>query len=405
MPVFEYKGLDARGKTLTGIIDADSPRMARQRLKESGVYATEVVAGEDKAKKGGSPAITFGGRIKPMEVALLTRQLATLVSAGLPMLECLSALLEQVDNTKLKSVIADVREKVKEGAPLSDALVDHPKVFSQLYVSMVRAGEASGTLGAMLVRLADFSERQVALQGTVVSTMTYPVLMIVLGILILSLLMTFVVPKVTQVFEGMNAALPAPTVVLMSISDMVRSYWWALVLVAAGTVAWVRRWRATEAGALRFDRIALSVPVLGKLVRMVAISRFTRTLSTLLAGGIPLLDAMAITQQVVLNRVLGDAIGAAAENIKEGESIAQPLSDSGVFPPMVTHMIAVGEATGELESMLVKVAEAYDREVETTIGSLTSILSPIMILVMGGAVFAIVMAILLPIVELSGVVR
>ncbi len=404
MPVFEYKGLDASGKALSGIIDADSPRMARQRLKESGVYPTELVAGKDKAKSG-SPGISFGGRVKPMEVALLTRQLATLVSAGLPMLECLSALLEQVDNTKLKSVIADVREKVKEGAPLSDALVDHPKVFSQLYVSMVRAGEASGTLGAMLVRLAEFSERQVALQGTVVSTMTYPVLMIVLGILILGLLMTFVVPKVTQVFEGMNAALPAPTVVLISISDMVRGYWWALVAVAAGAVTWVRRWRTTEEGALRFDRMALSVPVLGKLVRMVAISRFTRTLSTLLAGGIPLLEAMAITQQVVLNRVLGDAIGAAAENIKEGESIARPLSDSGVFPPMVTHMIAVGEATGELEAMLVKVAEAYDREVETTIGSLTSILSPIMILVMGGAVFAIVMAILLPIVELSGVVR
>ncbi len=404
MPVFEYKGLDGHGKSLSGIIDADSPRMARQRLKETGVYATEVVLGSAKSKSG-SPTISIGGRrIKPMEVALLTRQLATLVSAGLPMLECLSALLDQVESTRLRNVLAQVREKVKEGEPLSDALMEHPKIFGQLYVSMVRAGEASGTLGPMLVRLSDFSERQVALQGTVVATMTYPVLMIVLGLLILGLLMTFVVPKVTGVFEGMNAALPTPTVVLIAISDAVRAYWWLLIGAAGGAWYWVQRWRASDDGALRYDRIILSLPVMGKLVRMVAVSRFTRTLSTLLAGGIPLLEAMSITRQVVLNRVLADAIGNASENIKEGESIAQPLAASGVFPPMVTHMIAVGEATGELEAMLVKVAEAYDREVETTIGSLTSILSPIMILVMGGAVFAIVMAILLPIVELSGVV-
>ncbi|MBI5135838.1 MAG: type II secretion system inner membrane protein GspF [Nitrospirae bacterium] len=402
MPVFEYKGLDTRGKALSGMIDADTVRIARQRLKEDGIYATELVAGKDRASRG-SRAITFA-RIRPMEVALLTRQLATLVGAGLPMLESLTALVDQVENPRLKSVVADVREQVKEGSPLSDALTAHPKVFSHLYVSMVRAGEASGTLGPMLVRLAEFSERQVALQGTVMATMTYPILMVVMGGLILGLLMTFVVPRVTQVFEGMHQALPTPTVVLIAASDAVRGYWWLMAMACVGAWLWVRRWAATEEGGRRFDRFVLGLPVAGKLVRMVAISRFTRTLSTLLAGGIPLLEAMAITQQVVLNKVLEDAIENARENIKEGESIAKPLAASGVFPPMVTHMIAVGEATGELEAMLVKVSESYDREVETTIGSLTSILSPIMILVMGGAVFAIVMAILLPIVELSGVV-
>lgn len=403
MAVFEYKGMDARGKALTGIVDADSPRMARRRLKEEGVYTTELVEGKARSRSG-ARTFTLGGRVRPMDVALTTRQLATLVGAGLPMLESLNALVEQVENQRLKKVLAEVREQVKEGTALSESLSAHPKIFSELYVSMVRAGEASGTLGPMLIRLADFSERQLALSATVVAAMTYPVLMMILGILILMLLMTFVVPKVTQVFDGMNQALPTPTIVLIAISDAVRDYWWVMLPVLVLGWIWLKRWRATESGRRRFDAMSLKIPVLGKVVRMVAISRFTRTLSTLLAGGIPLLEAMSITQAVVLNRVLGDAIGAAGENIKEGESVAEPLAASGVFPPMVTHMIAVGEATGELEAMLLKVAEAYDREVETTIGGLTAILSPIMILLMGGTVFAIVMAILLPIVELSGVV-
>jgi general secretion pathway protein F len=386
------------------MVDADSPRMARQRLKAEGIYPTELTEGRAKAKAE-ARSVRLTGRIRAMDVALVTRQLATLVGAGLPMLECLSALVEQVENPRLKSVVADVRERVKEGASLSDALRPYPKVFSELYVSMVAAGEASGTLGPMLVRLADFAERQVALTGTVVATMTYPAVMVGIGVLVLMFLMSFVVPRVTSVFEGVGQALPTPTVVLIAVSDAVRDYWWGLILL--GVAGWFafRRWRRTERGALLYDRLSLKVPVVGRLIRMVAISRFTRTLSTLLSGGIPLLEALSITQRVVLNRVLADAITSASENIREGESVATPLAASGVFPPMVTHMIAVGEATGELEAMLVKVAEAYDREVETTVGSLTSILSPVMILVMGSVVLAIVMAILLPIVELSGLVR
>lgn len=404
MPVFAYKGLDPRGKGVAGLVDADSARMARQRLKADGIFPTELVEGRAKARAE-ARTVRLRGRIRPMDVALMTRQLATLVGAGLPMLECLGALVEQVENPRLKQVVADVRERVKEGNSLSESLKGHPKAFSELYVSMVAAGEASGTLGPMLVRLAEFAERQVALTGTVVATMTYPVVMVSIGFVILMLLMSFVVPRVTQVFAGTGNALPTPTVVLIAVSDAVRGYWW-LLIPAGVAVGWAfRRWVSTEKGRLRYDRLTLGLPVVGKLVRMVAISRFTRTLSTLLAGGIPLLEALGITQRVVLNRVLSDAIGSASENIKEGESVAAPLAASGVFPPMVTHMIAVGEATGELETMLVKVAEAYDREVETTVGSLTSILSPVMILVMGSAVFAIVMAILLPIVELSGLVR
>jgi general secretion pathway protein F len=404
VPVFEYKGLDLRGKGVAGMVDADSARMARQRLKADGIFPTELVEGRVRAKAE-ARSIRIGGRIRATDVALLTRQLATLVGAGMPMLECLSALVEQVENPRLKQVVAEVRERVKEGNSLSESLRGNPKAFSELYVSMVAAGEASGTLGPMLTRLAEFTERQVALQGTVIATMTYPVVMIVIGFSILMLLMTFVVPRVTEVFQGMHQALPTPTVVLIAFSDAVRGYWWLLIPAGAGAWLAFRRWVATERGRLTYDRLSLRVPVVGRLVRMVAISRFTRTLSTLLSGGIPLLEALAITQRVVINRVLADAIGSASENIKEGESIAAPLAASKVFPPMVTHMIAVGEATGELEAMLVKVAEAYDREVETTVASLTSILSPVMILVMGSAVFAIVLAILLPIVELSGVVR
>ncbi|MFQ5509118.1 MAG: type II secretion system inner membrane protein GspF [Leptospirillia bacterium] len=404
MPVFEYKGLDARGKTVAGVVDADTHRMARMRLKEGGVYPTEIAESKEKRARSEGRGMTMFSRVRPMEMAIFTRQLATLVGAGLPMLECLAALVDQVENPRLKNVASDVRESVKEGNSLSDALRGHPKVFSELYVSMVDAGEASGTLSPMLVRLADFAERQVALNGTIRATMTYPVLMVIVGALILVLLMSFVVPRVTQVFEGMNQTLPTPTVMLITFSDVISSYWW--VLIGVGVFAWVlfKRWVATPIGRLRFDRMSLAMPVLGKMVRMVAISRFTRTLSTLLAGGIPLLEALSITQRVVQNRVLSDAIEAAGENIREGESIAAPLQASGTFPPMVIHMIGVGETTGELEAMLLKVAEAYDSEVETSVASLTAILSPVMILIMGAAVFAIVMAILLPIVELSGVV-
>lgn len=402
MPVFEYKGLDVLGKGVSGIVDADNPRMARQRLKQDGIYPTDLVEGEEKSESRG--ARVSARRVKGAELAIFTRQLATLVGAGLPMMECLTALVDQVENPRLKNVVADVRERVKEGSPLSEALTHHPKLFSELYVGMVAAGESSGTLGPMLVRLAEFTERQMALRGTVVGAMVYPAFTVGFSLLILGLLLAYVVPKVTRVFEGMGQALPAPTVVLLSISDAVRSYWWLLFVLAFGFWQWGRRWVASEAGRLRFDRFALSIPVVGRLVRMVAISRFTRTLSTLLAGGIPLLEAMDITRRVVINRVLADAIGSAGENIREGESIAVPLAESGVFPPMVTHMISVGEATGELEDMLVKVAEAYDREVETTVASLTSLLTPVMIVLMGGVVLAIVMAILLPIVEMSGVV-
>ncbi|MDH5526914.1 MAG: type II secretion system inner membrane protein GspF [Nitrospirota bacterium] len=402
MPVFEYRGLDTRGKGVSGMIDADTARMARQRLKSSGVYPTELVEGKEKARREARSVSLFGGRVSPMDVALVTRQLATLVEAGLPMMECLSALVDQVDNPRLKQIMAEVREQVKEGSSLSDAIRVHPKVFSELYVGMVSAGEASGTLGPMLVRLADFSERQVELNGTVRSTMAYPVLMVLIGGLVLTLLMAYVVPRVTQVFAGMDKALPTPTLILLAASDLVRGWWWAFL--SGGMVLYFgyRRWVATPNGRLKRDQLVLRVPVAGKLVRMIAISRFTRTLSTLMTGGVPLLEALAITEKVVLNRVLSDAVATARENIKEGEGIARPLAASGVFPPMVIHMVKVGESTGELEAMLVKVAEAYDREVRTTVGALTSILSPIMIVVMGGIVFAIVLAILMPIMELSG---
>ncbi|MDH4229271.1 MAG: type II secretion system inner membrane protein GspF [Nitrospirota bacterium] len=402
MPVFEYKGLDAQGRGVSGIVDADSARMARKRLRSGGVFPTELVEGREVERREARSVSLFGGRVSAMDVALFTRQLATLVEAGLPMLESLNAMVGQVESPRLKNVVADVRERVKEGASLSDSLALHPKVFSDLYVGMVGAGEASGTLGPMLVRLAGFTERQVELSGTIRATMYYPVLMVLVGGAVLMLLMGYVVPRVTQMFTGMNRALPTPTVVLLAVSDAVRSYWWLMAGMVAGAVAAYRRWMNTESGRLRHDQLVLRVPVLGKLVKMVAISRFTRTLSTLLTGGIPLLDALAITEKVVLNRVLSDAIATARENIKEGEGIARPLAASGVFPPMVVHMVTVGEATGELEAMLVKVSEAYDREVTTTVGSLTAILSPVMILFMGAVVFAIVVAILLPIVELSG---
>jgi general secretion pathway protein F len=347
----------------------------------------------------------LGERVSAAEVSVLTRQLATLLTAGLPLVDSLAALGEQVERTTVKRVIAAVRERIREGAAFADALAAHPVVFSSLYVNMVRVGEASGTLDRVLLSLAEFLERQARLRNTVTAALTYPLLMLAVSVLILVFLVAFVVPKVTVVFADLHQALPWPTVILIALSDALRLGWWVLALAGVAGGMAIARYVRTPAGRRRYDAWALRLPVVGRLVRMIALSRFTSTLSTLLAGGIGLLTALEIVKNVVRNVVIADAIETAQESIRQGQSIAEPLRRSGVFPPLVTHMIAVGELSGELETMLKKVSEAYDHEVETTVGALTALLSPVMILVMGGVILFIVLAILLPIFEMSQIVR
>jgi general secretion pathway protein F len=335
----------------------------------------------------------------------MTRQLATLVGAGLPLVDCLGALIEQMDRAGLKRILSQVRERVVEGGTLADAMKAHPRVFNDLYVNMVRAGEASGALDLVLVRLADYTERSAQLRGKVRSALTYPVLASTVSAGILFFLLSYVVPKVTRIFQETQQELPMMTVILLAISSFCSQYWWVIAATVIIVVIALRVSLRTEKGRLRFDRSILRIPYFGKLLKKVALARFSRTLSTLLLGGIPLLQSLDIVKHVVSNAVLRNAIQDGRNAIREGQSMADPLKRSGLFPPLLIHMVAVGEKSGELESMLARAADAYDNEVEASVNALTSIMEPIMIIFMGGVVLFIVLAIMVPIFELNQLVR
>ena len=403
MPVFEYKGLDARGKQVKGVHDAADPKALRSALRKNGVFLTEILDQE----RGGVTALAkrdvkmLGGRIKPLDISLMTRQLATLIGAGIPLVDSLTALVEQVDKEKFKKVLSEIRERVNEGGSLAEALAHHGKVFPTLYVNMVRAGESSGTLDLVLVRLADFTEYQVRLRSKVQGAMMYPIIMIFVAIIIVSILFVVVVPKIIKIFDRLQATLPVPTKILIATSHLVKNYWWLIILVVVFSAFMFLRYINSEKGREKWDRFKLWVPIFGPIVMMIAIARFTKTLATLLASGVPILTALDIVKAVLGNVVLEKVIDEARSSIQEGESIAAPLKRSGRFPPIVTHMIAIGEKSGELENMLTNVANAYDSQVDTKINTLTSLLEPIMIVAMGGVVGFIVFSILLPILKMN----
>jgi general secretion pathway protein F len=410
MPVYEYVGLDGAGKAAKGIVDADSPKSARGRLRKQGVFPTDVWEKKEGATRGRglNVEIDFGKyfqRISVQDLATLTSQLSTLIGANIPMVEALSALVDQTENPKLKSVLVEVRQKVNGGSSLARAMRAHPDVFGELFVNMVDAGEQSGALDLVLQRLTEYTESQVALRGKLVAAVTYPVLMLFVSSGLVLGLFTFVIPRIKRIFDSFDEGLPLITTVLFTISNVVTGYWWALAIVG-GVSGWLfRRWVRTPAGDLWWNKTALRLPVFGKINRTVAVSRFCRTLATLLVSGVPILTALQIVRTVVGNSVIAEAIDNASRNIAEGQSIAVPLKASGQFPPIVTHMITIGEKTGELEGMLGKVADAYDAQVENTVNTLTSLLTPIMTLFMGGVVAIIALGILLPMLNLSSVVR
>ncbi len=412
MPVYHYKGYRNDGGAATGIIDAESPKVARVKLRKVGVFPTDMVE-QGSATTGPSTSTsvrsTAGiGRapaLSTTDVAMMTRQLATLLVAGLPLVEALGVMVDQTEKKPVKSLMADIREEIRGGASYSAVLERYPREFSQIYVHMVRAGEASGALDQILFRLAEFLEKQLALKHKVTNAVLYPALMLIVGVTVLFFLMTFVVPKITAVFTSLKQALPWPTIVLMSISHFLADYW-AVILGGVGVMVWAtRRAMKTDAGQLTADRWLLKMPLMGEVARMVAISRLTSTLATMLASGVQLLDAMDVAKRVMNNRVLEYAVEGARQNIREGETIAEPLKRSGEFPALVTHMIAVGERSGEMEEMLRRIGHIYDGEVDRVITRFTSLLEPIMILIMGILVFCIVVAILLPIFEMGQMVR
>lgn len=409
MPVYAYKGLDGRGKTVSGMRDAESPRVLRRNLRKEGVFVTDLSEEAERvvSGKGLRREVDIKGmfdRIKPQDVAILTRQLATLTRAGIPLAEALGALVDQATSPKLRRTLAEVRTKVNEGTSLADALAEHPKVFTDLYVNMVRAGETAGNLDTVLVRLTEFLDSQAKLRSKVQGAMVYPIVMAIVGTLITGMLMVVVVPKITEIFDDLGKALPWNTRLLIFVSRITGNYWWLLILLGGLSYYGFRRWKRSARGKPRWDRFVLRVWVIGPILRMVAIGRFARTLGTLLASGVPVLKAMEIVKHLLENDVLVKAVEDARVAIREGESIASQLAKSGQFPPVVTRMIAVGERAGELEGMLENVAAAYESEVELKISRLTTLMEPLLILAMGGVVGFIVFSILMPILEMNEMV-
>ncbi|KIH75835.1 general secretion pathway protein F [Geoalkalibacter ferrihydriticus] len=402
MPLFEYAGYNAQGKKVSGVIEGSGRRSALQQLKSQGIVATDIAQQSAVVKSRRSLASLIARRRIPVgDLAAATRQLATLLSAGIPLDEALGTLAGQQEKPVFAKALNQTREEVVQGQALNQGLAQHPHIFSDLYVNMVKVGESSGTLDQVLQRLADFLEEQARLRSRIQAAMAYPVLMAIIGIGVLFFLMAFVVPKVTRMLDDMDRALPLPTQLLIGTSDFLSDWWWLLLGLLIAALAALRQYLKTEKGQYQFDRRKLSLPLIGKLNLLLATARFTRTLGTLLRSGVPLLAALEIVQNLMDNRVLKKVLEDTIVAVREGESLAQPLLRSGVFPKMVSQMAAVGEKSGELEEMLFKVADAYEHQVDSTINALLSLLEPLMILLMGTVVGFIVLAILLPIFEAS----
>lgn len=400
MPLFDYAGFDAGGRKVSGVTEAAGKRAALLKLRAEGIFATELRE-ESAAPKRRLSRLRLAGAVPAGELASATRQMATLLGAGLPLDDALASVAGQLEHHGLVRALARVREEVIQGESLHTALSRHAGIFPSLYVNMIQVGESSGSLDQVLQRLADFLEDQARLKSRIRSAMAYPLLMALIGTGVLFFLFAFVVPKVTRMLEDLDRALPLPTLLLIRGSDFLSAWWWLLLILAALAGLALRRYRRTEEGRLRLDRMALNAPLFGKLNLLIATARFTRTLSTLLHSGVPMLTALDICGNLLPNRVLRQAIADTTIAVREGEGLAAPLKRSGVFPPMVAQMAAVGEKSGEMENMLLRVSEAYEHQVEMSISGLLSLLEPLMILFMGTVVGFIVMAILLPIFEAS----
>ncbi len=403
MPIFDYKALSTDGKNKKGIVEAESAKAARVKLKKQGLIVTTIQEKNAAKPSGGSSVPFFGGSVGVREVAMMTRQLASLVRANIPLVEALTAMVDQIENERLKVVLEKVRQDVNEGSSLAKACSAHPKVFDNIFVNMIEAGESSGTLSLVLVKLADLKEAQMRLRSKVVSGMMYPTLMMGVSFFLLLAIFTFVIPKITKIFESMNKPMPLMTKFLIGVSDLIVNWWFIGVGVGFFAFMSFRKYIKSDIGRPKWDAFLLTIPVIGPLTRMIAVTRFSSTMSTLLGSGVPILTAMNIARNLVGNVPIAKAIGNARDNITEGQSIAEPLRRSGEFPPMMIHMISIGEKTGELPNMLKNVAETYEDQVNTRIEGMTSLLEPLMIVGMGGAIGFIVMAVFMPLMEMTNI--
>lgn len=407
MPSFEYIALNAQGKRVKGALDAENIRVARQKLRTQGVFPTDIREGmaASKAASGDIKKYFQSNRIPIASLAIATRQLATLVGAGLPLVSALQALTDQVESLVMKRIIVDVREKVEEGTALAKAMANFPKSFPKLYVNMVASGEASGTLDAVLNNLADYLESQLDLRRKVIGALIYPIIMLVLCTLVVMALLAFVVPRIVEIFQKQGIELPLPTRIMLFASGLVTNYWYVAIVLVLLTVFGLRWYYRTEKGRERIDRMLLHAPLYGTIFVKVTTARVTRTLGALLASGVGLLTALEITRNIISNVHVVKAMNDAHDGVREGRSLAKEFSKSAIFPPMVSHMIAVGEKSGELEGMLSKVGRSYENEVNTVLSSLTRLIEPLMMIAVGLVVFSIVISVLLPMAGLIDAVQ
>lgn len=404
MALFSYKGLAPNGKEIKNSLNAESQQQAKQKIKALGVMLISIKEEKADSSKDANK-ISFGKKVNITDIALMTRQLATLLKAKIQVVQALSALVDQTDNPHLRVILSDVRQKVNEGSSLSDAIAEYPKVFDNVYINMVDAGEQSGTLELVLLRLAEFSEAQVKLTAKIKGAMTYPMIMVVFGTIMMAVIFTFVIPQITKIFVKQKKKLPMPTEIAIFISDMFTNYWWAMIIVAFLSYIAFFKYIRTVKGEAKWHAFLLKVPFIKDVVMMINVSRFCQTLSTLMESGVPILMAMKIVSNIVSNVHMRKAVNDARINITEGGSIADPLAESGLFPKMVTHMIKLGEKSGEVEEMLGIVAENYETELNTKLGKLTTILEPIMLICMGMAVLFIIFAVVMPMMEMTKIGR
>lgn len=409
MPVYDYTALDAKGKTITGIIDADGAAAARQKIRSSGRYPVNLREVKSAVlDKGGRPRFDFAQlfiRISPAEVAIMTRQLATLIGAGFPLVSALDSLIAQITRPGLKKVVAGIKGSVVEGSTFADALKKYPKVFPPIFVNMVASGESSGTLEIVLERLAEITEKHEALKNRMITAMIYPLLILMISALIVSFLLIYVTPKIMTMFEGMHQTLPLPTRILLAVSDFFQSYWWVLILLIIAYLFGLRAMYNNVKGREKLDAIALRLPIFGELVRKLAAARFARTLGSLLENGVSMLPALGIVENIVGNVRIAQTVSNASVEVGKGQGLGKSLDMSDTFPPMAIQMIQVGEQSGGLEEMLEKVADVFEKEVETSTMRLTALVEPVMLLVMAGVVLFIVLAICLPIFEMNQLIR
>jgi general secretion pathway protein F len=389
MPVFEYTALDDRGKSTSGIIDAEGAQAARQKLRTSGIFPVSIKETQEVEPKKGPGTFSLSSRlsrIKPVEVAMMTRQLATLVGAGFPLVSALDALVPQTKSHGFKKILAQIKDLIVEGNSFARALSNYPGQFSPLFVNMVRAGETSGTLEIVLERLADITEKQQALKNRIQTALAYPIFMLVIGTAVLFILLIYIVPSITSIFADMNQVLPTPTRILILLSDFLKSYWWSVfILIAVGAV-FFNRVKKTEKGRYWIDKTMLLWPGIGILVKKLAVARFARTLGSLLENGVSMLIALDIVKNIAGNKLISDSVETAAIEVGKGQGLGVALAGSGIFPQLSIQMNQVGEKSGQLETMLTKISDVFENEVEITIMRLTSYLEPVMILIMGSIV-------------------